>query len=121
MIASETRELVRAGEFMEAFAERTGLTTSRPGSRYLWTDAFAVCNFLGLARATGEQRWRELALSLIERVHGELGRHRPDDARRGWLSGLCEREAEAHPTRGGLRIGKRLPERRPDQPHDDLE
>jgi hypothetical protein len=119
MIASETRELVQAGELIEAFAERTGLTTDQPGPRYLWTDAFAVCSLLGLARATGEQRWRELALRLVERVHAELGRHRPDDVRRGWLSGLGEREGEEHPTRGGLRIGKRLPERRPDQPYDD--
>jgi hypothetical protein len=37
----------------------------------------------------------------------------------GWLSGLTEREGEAHPTRGGLRIGKELPERREDEPFDE--
>jgi hypothetical protein len=40
-----------ASELMQAFAERTGLTGSRPQRRYLWTDAFAVCNFLGLGQA----------------------------------------------------------------------
>jgi hypothetical protein len=53
-------------------------------------------------------------------VHHVLGRHRADDAlRRGWLSGLGEAEGELHPTRGGLRIGKRLPERPPDAPFDE--
>lgn len=33
---------------MMSFAERTGLTSERPRQRYLWTDALAVCNFLGL-------------------------------------------------------------------------
>ena len=47
------------------FAERTGLTAARPPQRYLWTDAFAVCNFLGLAHATGEPRYTELALQLV--------------------------------------------------------
>ena len=95
-----------ARDLMMRFAERTGLTSAATPRRYLWTDAFAVCTFLGL----GE---RELALRLVEQTHRTLGRHRPDDARRGWLSGLDGAEAEAHPTRGGLRIGKPLPERAP--------
>lgn len=103
---------------MLGFAERTGIADGRPPRRYLWTDAFAVCNFLALARATGEQRYQELALRLAGQVHHVLGRHRPDDARRGWISGLGESEGEAHPTRGGLRIGKPLPERAPDAPFD---
>ena len=37
----------QAIELMMGFAERTGLTAARPHQRYLWTDAFAVCNFLG--------------------------------------------------------------------------
>jgi hypothetical protein len=104
---------------MTSFAERTGLSREGPGQRYLWTDAFAVCNFLGLARATGEARYRDLALKLVDRVHHTLGQRRPDDAQRGWLSGLLAAEAEAHPTRGGLRIGKKLPERSQDEPFDD--
>jgi hypothetical protein len=98
-------------DLMTRFAERTGLASDRAPRRYLWTDAFAVCNFLGLDAATGERRYLELALRLVEQVHGTLGRHRSDDTRRGWISGLPD--AEAHPTRGGLRIGKPLPERGP--------
>ena len=52
-----TREKVdRASALMTAFAERTGITSDRPQRRYLWTDAFAVCNFLGLARETGDAK-----------------------------------------------------------------
>ena len=104
---------------LDGFAERTGLDGGRPPRRYLWTDAFAVCTLLGLARDTGDPRHREQALRLIDQVHHVLGRHRPDDRRRGWLSGLSEADGEAHPTGGGLRIGKPLPERRPDQPFDE--
>ena len=101
------------------FAERTGVTSERRSQRYLWTDAFAVFNLLGLSRHTGDPRWVELGLRLIDRVHHTLGRHRSDDSRAGWLSGLEGAAAEAHPTRGGLRIGKRLPERRADEPFDE--
>ncbi len=104
---------------MNAFAERTGLTSDQPRRRYLWTDAFAVCNYLGLARATGEQRYTKLALQLVDQVHHTLGRHRDDDPRTGWISGLDEREGELHPTLGGLRIGKGLPERSPHEPFDE--
>jgi hypothetical protein len=97
---------------MMRFAERTGLTGGRTPSRYLWTDAFAVCNFLGL----GE---RELALQLVDQVHRTLGRRAAGDPGGGWLSGLEGPQAEAHPTIGGLRIGKKLPERRAGEPFDD--
>ena len=89
---------------MSGFAKRTGLTSEDPQRRYLWTDAFAVCNFLGLGQT-------DLALRLVDHVHHTLGRHRPDDSRAGWISGLSAAQSEAHPTRGGLRIGKPLPER----------
>jgi hypothetical protein len=106
-------------ELMTRFAERTGLTSERSQQRYLWTDAFAVCTFLGLGHVTGASRHTELALQLARRVHEILGRHRPDDRRTGWISGLSEEDGEAHPTRGGLRIGKPLPERMADQPIDE--
>jgi hypothetical protein len=108
----------KAAALMTAFADRTGLTGQRPEQRYLWTDAFAVCNYLGLAQATGQAQYRDLALQLVDRVHHTLGKHRPDDPRTGWISGLDAQQGEAHPTRGGLRIGKELPERRPDEPVD---
>ena len=97
---------------MSGFADRTGLTSEHPPRRYLWTDSFAVCNFLGLGQT-------DLALRLIDQVHHTLGRHRPDDSRSGWISGLADAEGEAHPTRGGLRIGKPLPERRADERFDE--
>jgi hypothetical protein len=108
-------EVVR---LMDSFASRTGLTSNRPPRRYLWTDAFAVCNDLGLHRVTGERRYLERALALVDQVHRVLGRHREDDDREGWISGLPEREGSRRPTAGGLRIGKPLPERAPDEPPD---
>jgi hypothetical protein len=104
---------------MNDFAVRTGLDSDRPARRYLWTDAFAVCNYLGLERSTGNQRYKDLALRLVSQVHHSLGRHRQDDTRHGWISGLAEGEGEAHPTRGGLRIGKPLPERGARNPCDE--
>jgi len=103
---------------MNRFAERTGLASGQP-RRYLWTDAFAVCNYLGLARITGEQGYRERALQLVDQVHHTLGRHRDDDRRSGWINGLSEPQGEQHPTRGGLRIGKDLPERGARDPIDE--
>jgi hypothetical protein len=105
---------------MTAFAERTGLSSpDSPPRRYLWTDAFAVCNFLELFRTSGREDDRRCALRLIEQVHHVLGRHRPDESRRGWISGLSAAEGERHPTAGGLRIGKIRPERRPNEPFDE--
>jgi hypothetical protein len=98
---------------MNSFALRTGLAPGQHPRRYLWTDAFAVCNYLGLARSSGNRDFTERALQLVDQVHHTLGRHRDDEHRSGWISGLGEQEAERHPTRGGLRIGKGLPERGP--------
>jgi len=103
---------------LTAFAASTGVTSGRPARRYLWTDAFAVCGFLGLYRSTSDARHLETARKLVEQVHEVLGRHRPDDPRTGWISGLDEEEGRSRPTAGGLRIGKPEPERRPDEPHD---
>ena len=103
---------------MNNYAERTGLVSKQPRRRYLWTDAFAVCNYLGLARASGEQAYMERALQLVDQVHHTLGRHRDDDRRSGWISGLSDHDGDRHPTRGGLRIGKGLPERAPGEPFD---
>src|SRR4051812_31707575 len=93
-----------AQSLMEDFALDTGVTGQSPPRRYLWTDAFAVCNFLGLQRRTGEDRYLDLAIELVRQVHHVLGRHRADDSRIGWISGLSEAEGEQHPTVGGLRI-----------------
>ncbi|MDD1667445.1 MAG: hypothetical protein LUO96_03155 [Methanomicrobiales archaeon] len=113
-------ETATARVIMRDFARLTGLDPAgtRP-KRYLWTDAFAVCNYLELHRLTGEDLFRDLALRLVDQVHHTLGQYRDDDRMRGWISGLGEAEGEEHPTIGGLRIGKGLPERRPDEPPDE--
>lgn len=108
-----------AGDLMLDFALRTGLEPEGgEPRRYLWTDAFAVCNYLGLHRLTGERRHLDLALRLVDQVHEVLGRHRPDDGRSGWISGLPEEEGAKRPTAGGLRIGKIWSERGPGDPLD---
>lgn len=102
------------------YAALTGLSPQgKTPRRYLWTDAFALCNLLELFRQTNDEGWRDLALQLVDQVHHILGRHRTDDPRSGWISGLGEAEGELHPTRGGLRIGKSLNEHRPDEPPDE--
>jgi hypothetical protein len=110
-------------EIMADFADRTGLLSAeKVPRRYLWTDAFAVCNFLEFYRQTGEGNYKDLALRLVDQVHSILGRHRDDDPRTGWISGLDEEEGKKHPTKGGLRIGKEMNERGPADPFDeDLE
>lgn len=111
-----------ARELMDRFAAATGLThaprdagratdgASHP-RRYLWTDAFAVCSWIGLGEI-------DRARDLVDRVHFVLGRHRDDDPRDGWISGLPDEEGPRRPTAGGLRIGKPLPERPAEQPYD---
>lgn len=107
---------------MDEFARDTGVSSASDGTpprRYLWTDAFAVCNYVGLHRRTREERHLANARQLVDQVHAILGRHRPDDARQGWISNLDEETGAEHPTRGGLRIGKGLPERGPGEPYDE--
>ena len=105
---------------MLEFADLTGLVSTREAPRrYLWTDAFAVCNFLELYRQTSDEQYKQLALHLVDQVHHVLGQHRNDDPRTGWISGLDEKEGAMHPTRGGLRIGKEMNERRPDEQYDE--
>ena len=102
------------------FCRLTGLDGQASQSRrYLWTDAFAVCCYLELFCRTGNEVYRDLGLRLTDQVHHTLGRHRPDDPRQGWISGLDDEEGERHPTTGGLRIGKGLKERGPAEPIDD--
>lgn len=101
---------------MLEFADDTGVSSEKPPKRYLWTDAFAVCNFIQLYKHTEKHSYKQLAIKLVDQVHDTLGKHREDDPREGWLS------SKEHPTRNGLRIGKSLPERKPNEPIDqDLE
>ena len=68
-------------------------------SRYLWTDAYGVCNFLTLYRETNDVQYLEQADALVNHVHDVLGRERNGRKRLGAAT-------DEHPTRGGLRIGK---------------
>jgi len=91
-------------EIMTEFGELTGLSTGGKVPRhYLWTDAFAACNFLELYRQTGDETYNHLALLLVDQVHNILDRHREDDLRTGWISGLDELEGNMHPTKGGIK------------------
>lgn len=103
-----------AETLMMEFAKNTGLTTSKNPRRYLWTDAFAVCNFIELYKQTKNNRYIQLAKDLVQQVHSILGKHRKDDDREGWLSKDPKR-----PTGNGLRIGKKLPERQRGKPLDE--
>lgn len=69
-----------AGELMQKFAKHSGLSstnstlpaaeTEPTSSRYLWTDSYAVCNFLALGQP-------EQARALVIKVHQTLARERP--------------------------------------------
>ena len=98
MCDPETTTFVR--DLMTDFAERTGLVGERAPRRYLWTDAFAVCNFLELERLTGDADYRELALRLVEQVHHVLGRHRLDDRGKDGSAVSVRRRASGTPPKG---------------------
>ena len=111
------QQAISPRSIMLDYAAASGLSdSSREPRRYLWTDAFAVCNYLELYRQSGETSFLQLALKLVDQVHRTLGQHRKDSIHSGWLSGLDDVQARLHPTRGGLRIGKRLDERQPGEP-----
>ena len=68
------QQAIRAQSIMSDFATSTGLSDdSCVSRRYLWTDAFAVCNYLELYRQTKEQSFLQLALNLVDQVHQNLG------------------------------------------------
>lgn len=104
---------------MDRFVRDTGVEPPNPARRYLWTDAFAVCNLIGIHAATGDEYHLDTALMLIEQVHFVLGRFREDEERQGWISGVNELEGFQRPTARGLRIGKPRPERPLGEPLDE--
>ncbi|WP_372917995.1 hypothetical protein [Salegentibacter sp.] len=111
------REVTFAKDYLDAFAERTGIVEGKgdAANRYLWTDAFAVHCIFALFKLTKDQKYHQIALRLIDLVHFHLGRFHPEDSRIGWISGLSEEEGKNHPTAGGLRIGKKHLERNPNE------
>ena len=67
-------DIIKIQEIMADFANRTGLITgNHVAKRYLWTNAFAVCNFLELFHQTGEERYKQEAFALVDQVHVVLG------------------------------------------------
>ena len=69
----QERSTSQAGKLMIEFARLTGLSPANSAPRrYLWTDAFAVCNFLGLYQKTGGEEFKDLALQLVDQVHSVL-------------------------------------------------
>jgi hypothetical protein len=83
-------------------------------SRYLWTDAFGVCNYItlfyqhgGLSGGDASRRFIEQADALIDDVHNTLGKTRDGKKRLG-------SSTDASPLLGGLRIGKEDEEGLPD-------
>ena len=121
MTSDGKEKLSQAQKLMAEFLQRTGIGDDQGDKtrRYLWTDAFAVQACLGLAGAVNNRAYLRYAAELVEEVHHRLGKFRADDPRQGWISGLEEKEGELHPTAGGLRIGKKLPERKPGEPFDE--
>lgn len=114
------QQTITMRSIMSDFADSTGLTNSSlEPRRYLWTDAFAVCNYLELYRQSGDEENLQLALKLVDQVHHTLGKHHKDSKHSGWLSGLDEEQAHLHPTMAGLRIGKQLNERQANEAYDD--
>ncbi|RUO58725.1 hypothetical protein [Pseudidiomarina insulisalsae] len=120
MTEANATKAAQARDIMMGFAQRTGLTEDASDSsrRYLWTDAFATLNFLALKRQFDAREFEAMALRTIKQVHCHLGQFAADDQREGWISGLTGDNALEHPTVGGLRIGKELLERTPEESYD---
>ncbi|MFW5830681.1 MAG: hypothetical protein ACOCVA_00430 [Prolixibacteraceae bacterium] len=118
MAQNNSENVKIAGGLIDDFLARTGISdpAGNPRRRYLWTDAFAVQSCFALSHVLNRDDYFRYALKLIDQVHLVLGKHRIDDERKGWISGLPEEEGLDHPTIGGLRIGKDLPERTETEP-----
>jgi len=74
--------------------------------RYLWTDAFGVCNYITLYHQTGDVIYLDQADSLIQNVHDVLGKDRQGNK-------ILGNSTKEEPLHGGLRIGKQDPEGTP--------
>ena len=105
---------------MMEFADLTGLSPAgNVPRRYLWTDAFAVCNFLELYRQTGDAEYKDLALRLVDQVHTYSAGTVKTTSGPAGSAGSMKQEGIKHPTMGGLRIGKGMNERKPGEPFDE--
>ncbi len=119
MIKMREKNLLMALRLMEEFADKTALVSQKSPKRYLWTDAFGVCNYLGFYETLKDSRYLDLAIKLVDQVHETLGKYAEGEHTHKRLSALDEEEAGLHPTINGLRIGKPLPQRRENEPFDE--
>ncbi len=103
------------------FAAATGLTdTAHEPRRYLWTDAFAVCNFLELIGKPVRDIYLDTALQTGGSGTFRSRQVQPWGCRaKAGSAASMSRPGYEHPTCGGLRIGKKLAERKPDEPFDE--
>jgi len=133
-MATTKDAIVAANAIAVAFLKRTRVDqpwqSGKCGPRYLWTDAFAVCLLLGLHWRGCKIDWNktepiEAAVEVVRGVHGVLGKKRVEEGRgfvgtsicsetEGWLS-----QDRNQPIARGLRIGKKLPERKLHEPFDE--
>jgi len=123
MSTSLSNRRQQAQQLLDRFADQTGLTNAqKPNLRYLWTDAFAVCNFLGIARITAPKeeqlKCKNCAKSLVDSVHLTLSQYDSQASRSSISSGWLPGASVDHPTIAGLRIGKKLAECSFGKPYD---
>eukprot|EP00898_Chlorokybus_atmophyticus_P005463 jgi/Chlat1/5918/Chrsp4S00498 len=95
------------GDYTPSTAWRPRPFHARAGGRYLWSDAFGVCDYLSLHGATRDEAYVAQADAVVRDVHDVLGKRRDG---RGRIDGASEEK----PTAGGLRIGKEDDESEPD-------
>lgn len=107
-IASKNTDLMKQ-VMDEVYGKCTNPQTWKPKrysdnkSRYLWTDAFGVCNYITLYCETKDPMFLVQADILIQDVHDTLGKDRSLKTRLG-------KSTDSRPLLGGLRIGKIDPE-----------
>ena len=107
-------------EIMTEFASNTGLAPENiHPKRYLWTDAFAVCNFLELYNQTNDEKLFKFGSETYLPSTSCIRKYNPESKKIGWISGLNIYDGEKNPTQGGLRIGKEINERGPKEPYDE--
>ncbi|MFO8017732.1 MAG: hypothetical protein R6U96_03800 [Promethearchaeia archaeon] len=85
---------------MMDFGNNTALNSLKSLKKYLWTDAFAVYNFIELYKCTDKNKYNQLAFDLVDQVHGTLGSPKKMIGRKGWLA------SKVYPTKRSFRIGK---------------
>lgn len=90
------QRIQKSQTIMDQFAMKPGLSydshsqKSHAPIHYLWTDAFAVCNYLGLYHQSAKPLFLEQAVRMVEQVHYRLAKPRKDNNKTGWVNGFNE-------------------------------